>query len=153
VAVAVAVGATFALAVGVRSFAPPAPATSDGHAAAEAVAVARIDRGPSTGPTVEVATPADLRAVAAAVGRPLLSVPTDRLVVIDGTVTYACAVPTTPEDGEDGASDPADAPETAADGREDDADADDEARPYGPVPPRADDEAPPALTPDGGADR
>jgi signal peptidase len=96
VTLAIAVGALFLLAVALRLFAP-----FDSATAADRLATAptvRIGGGHSTGPTVDVATPADLAAIAAALGRPLLRDDRDRYVVLDGAVTYACDVPAVPDD-------------------------------------------------------
>jgi signal peptidase len=93
---AIAVGALFLLAVALRLFAPfDAAAAPDRLAAAPTV---HIDGGWRTGPTVDVATPADLSAIAATLGRPLLRDDSDRYVVLDGAVTYACDVPAVPRD-------------------------------------------------------
>ncbi|AXG10283.1 signal peptidase I [Haloplanus rubicundus] len=96
VTLAIAVGALFLLAVALRLFAP-----FDAATAADRLTVAptvRIGDGRPTGPTVDVATPADLSAIAATLGRPLLRDDRDRYVVLDGAVTYACDVPTGPDD-------------------------------------------------------
>jgi signal peptidase len=101
VGVAVAVGATFLLVAGVRTFAPPSPLPTG-----EAVVTAtRVDDRPAT---VDLPSVTDLRAVSATVGRPILS-DGGRYVVLDGVVTYACPVPTHAESAGDeapGASDP-----------------------------------------------
>jgi len=89
VTLAVAVGALFVLAAGIRVFAS-ADADTDAMAVPPAV---RVDAGRPTGPTVDVASPTDLRAIAAALGRPVLQDDRDRYVVLDGVVTYACDVP------------------------------------------------------------
>jgi len=94
VSLAVAVGALFALAVGLRLFAPFDPSTAAGRVAS--APPVRIDRGRVTGPTVDVASPDDLGAIAATLGRPVVRDDRDRYVVLDGAVTYACDVP--PED-------------------------------------------------------
>jgi signal peptidase len=96
VTLAIAVGALFVLSVALRLFAPFDPATvADRLAAAPTV---RIGGGRPTGQTVDVATPADLSAIAATLGRPLLRDGRDRYVVLDGAVTYACDVPAGPDD-------------------------------------------------------
>jgi len=96
VTLAIAVGALFVLSVALRLFAPFDTATvADRLAAAPTV---HIDGGRQTGPTVDVATPADLSAIAATLGRPLLRDDRDRYVVLDGAVTYACDVPAVPRD-------------------------------------------------------
>jgi signal peptidase len=113
VTLAVAVAALFALAVGIRVFA-------DGDTDAMVVPPAvRVDAGRPAGPTVDVASPTDLRAIAAALGRPVLRDDRDRYVVLDGMVTYACDVP-----ARGGADVPDTAPTPASDlGSADDADA------------------------------
>jgi len=96
VTLAIAIGALFLLSVVLRLFAPFDAATAaDRLAAAPTV---HIDSGRQTGPTVDVATPADLSAIAATLGRPLLCDDRDRYVVLDGAVTYACDVPAVPRD-------------------------------------------------------
>jgi signal peptidase len=96
VTLAIAVGALFVLSVALRLFAPFDTATAaDRLAAAPTV---HIDGGRQTGPTVDVATPADLSAIAATLDRPLLRDDRDRYVVLDGAVTYACDVPAVPHD-------------------------------------------------------
>ena len=94
VSLAVAVGALFALAVGLRLFAPFDPATTaDRLATAPAV---RIGDGRSAGPAIDVASPDDLWAIAVTLGRPVLRDLRDdrsRYVVLDGEMTYACDVP------------------------------------------------------------
>ncbi|WP_251343714.1 signal peptidase I [Haloplanus halophilus] len=165
VGVAVAAGAGFVLAAGMRSFAPSAPvgtqpAVTDGGDGTTPVGVpsVRIDRGATAGPTVEVAGPADLRAIAAAVSRPLLRAD-DRYVVLDGAVTYACDVPADPDPeataaaDDEAVTDAADGPETAddasdADGVTEPRDDDD-----GATEPRDDDGTVTTLSPDGGAER
>jgi signal peptidase len=93
VTLAVAVGALFVLSVALRLFAPFDSATvADRLAGAPTV---RIDGEGRTGRTVDVATPADLSAIAATLGRPLLCDDRGRYVVLDGAVTYACDVPPT----------------------------------------------------------
>jgi len=87
VTLAVAVGALFVLAAGIRVF-----ADADTNAMVVPPAV-RVDAGQPTGPTVDVASPTDLRSIAAALGRPVLQDDRDRYVVLDGVVTYACDVP------------------------------------------------------------
>jgi signal peptidase len=109
VTLAVAVGALFALAVGVRIF-----ADADIDAGATTVPPAVRVGASQTGPTVDVASPTDLRAVAAALGRPVLHDDRDRYVVLDGVVTYACDVP---------ARDADDLPDAAVDLGPDSADA------------------------------
>jgi hypothetical protein len=106
VSLAVAVGALFALAVGVRLFAPFDPATTtDRLATAPAV---RVDGGRSIGPTVDVASPDDLWAIAVILGRPVLRDHGDRYVVLDDAVTYACDVPAPEAEvaAEDGSAEP-----------------------------------------------
>jgi signal peptidase len=96
VTLAIAIGALFLLAVALRLFAPFDAVTAvDRLAAAPTV---HIDGGRRTGPTVDVGTPADLSAIAATLGRPLLRDDRDRYVVLDGAVTYACDVPAVPRD-------------------------------------------------------
>jgi signal peptidase len=121
VGVAVAVGATFALAVGVRTLAPPASAPTADSAGHDAVIPSvRIDDRSSGGPTVELPSPADLRAVAATLGRPVLS-DGRRHVVLDGPVTYACPASPVADALESGGADartddgPASPPALAAD--------------------------------------
>jgi signal peptidase len=96
ITLAIAVGALFLLAVALRLFAPFDAATAAARLAA--APTVRIDGGRPTGPTVDVATPADLAAIATVLGRPLLRDDRDRYVVLDGAVTYACDVPAVPDD-------------------------------------------------------
>lgn len=96
VTLVIAVGALFALTVALRLFAPFDAATAaDQLAAAPAV---RIDSGRPAAPSVDVASPADLSAIATTLGRPLLRDDGDRYVVLDGVVTYACDAPARPDD-------------------------------------------------------
>jgi signal peptidase len=104
VGVAVAAGATLALAVGMRSFALPESAVTGGGSHFTAPEVS-VDGGAATGPSVTVATPADIERIADAVGRPLLRTEAE-YVVLDGAVTYACAIPDEPAAG---VEDPVDA--------------------------------------------
>ena len=86
----------FALTVALRLFAPFDAATAaDQLAAAPAV---RIDSGRPAAPSVDVASPADLSAIATTLGRPLLRDDSDRYVVFDRVVTYACDAPARPDD-------------------------------------------------------
>jgi len=154
VGVAVAVGASFALAVGMRSLAPPEPVATDGGSPVTAPEVS-VDPGATTGPSVAVATPADLTRIADAVGCPLLRTDTGTYVVLDGAVTYTCAIPPAPEETAD--DDGEAAVEAVAD---DDAEADDDGADrsadtgggllYGPVPAPDEGERVQVLTPDGG---
>ena len=91
VTLAVAGAALFALAAGIRLFASTDESAADWVASAPAV---HVDAGRSPGPTVEVPAPDDLGGIAATLGRPVLRDDRDRYVVIDGSVTYACDVPT-----------------------------------------------------------
>jgi len=95
VTLAVAVGALFALAAGIRLFGlSDADIGADtGTLSADTPAVRVHDARPS-GPTVDVASPADLRAIAGTLGCPVLRDDRNRYVVLDGTVTYAYDVPT-----------------------------------------------------------
>ncbi|AZH25396.1 signal peptidase I [Haloplanus aerogenes] len=92
VTLAVAVGALFALAAGIRLFGLADEGIDAGTVSAAAPSVYIHDARPP-GPTVDVASPADLRAIAGALGRPVLRDDGDRYVVLDGSVTYACDVP------------------------------------------------------------
>ncbi|MFB6108866.1 MAG: signal peptidase I [Haloplanus sp.] len=97
VAVAVAVGATFALAVGLRQFGASAPAMADGGVTVAAPApvtvpeVRLVSHGDAAGPRLDVRSLADLRTVAAVVGRPVVRDADGTHLVFDGVVTYAYA--------------------------------------------------------------
>jgi hypothetical protein len=95
VAIAVAVVATFVVAAGFRQLAPDRPAVADGGSTmgvpGTAVATVRLNRSPRDGPRVDVATLADLTAVATVVGSPLLRDDEDQYVVLDGDVAYVYA--------------------------------------------------------------
>lgn len=106
VALAVGVAALFALAAGIRLF-----GLDDAETDAAVTSAVHIHDGRPTGPTVDVASLTDLRAIAATLGSPVLS-DDDRYVVLDGMVTYACPVPA---DDDEAAVDDEDAPDAATD--------------------------------------
>ncbi|GAB6862071.1 hypothetical protein JCM17092_21600 [Haloplanus litoreus] len=154
VGIAVAVGAGFALVVGLRSFVPPAPVVADDGPPVTAPEVS-VDPGTTAGPSVVVGTPADLGRIADAVGRPLLRADADRYVVFDGTVTYSCTIPAAAEETPDVVATATDDGTTDGTDVEDrTVDAGTEGPVYGPTPPAAptptEDEPARALTPDGG---
>lgn len=95
VTLAIAVGALFALAAGLRLFAPFDPASVVDRMASAPVVC--IGGGRSTGPAVDVASPEDLWAIAATLGRPVLRDDREQYVVLDGAVTYACDAPAVSE--------------------------------------------------------
>jgi len=111
VTLAVAGAALFALAAGIRLFASADESAVDRLAAAPAV---HVDAGRSPGPTVDVPMPGDLSGIAATLGRPVLRDDRDRYVVLDGSVTYACDVPTERDATSDAATEPRSEPTTDA---------------------------------------